>query len=219
MAYLATTNAYTSGWIASILLTPLVLLAFTGLIRRVAWNIAPVLIFLTFWPLGIVYIIQKISNPKSELRNNLLYWIIPFSWAFLTEWFLVVFGILIILLAPINGWRIKKFCCGAGSRARSERLCDLVFSHYCECRTISSSLGEVWRLVSTDSPHYWWGLPRYWPANAGCPPIQPNLHTDIAVSRAHTTSLPCSSTLPRTWFMMWMNKLIVPCINMFDKEK
>ncbi len=103
MAYLATTNAYTSGWIASILLTPLVLLAFTGLIRRVAWNIAPVLIFLTFWPLGIVYIIQKISNPKSELRNNLLYWIIPFSWAFLTEWFLVVFGILIILLAPING--------------------------------------------------------------------------------------------------------------------
>ena len=55
----------------------------------------------------------------------------------------------------------------------------------------------AWRLVSTDSPPKGIASVLSQTKYLGCPPIQPSLLHRITAMRAHTTSLPCSRTLPR----------------------
>lgn len=99
MILLAISSAVTPNWVASILLLPFVVLAFTGMVRKVIWSIPlSIILLLSFWPLAIVYLIQKNNQQNQNIKNSLLFSFFPWIWSLFAEWGIIVFGSLIILL-------------------------------------------------------------------------------------------------------------------------
>ncbi|PIP32659.1 hypothetical protein COV53_02320 [Candidatus Gottesmanbacteria bacterium CG11_big_fil_rev_8_21_14_0_20_37_11] len=99
MVVFAITNTITPNWVAAILFIPLIILPFTSLIRKIIWTIPRFIILLiSFWPLSIVYLIQKRNRQNKSIHQSFLYSFFPWFWSLVIEWGIIIFGSIIILL-------------------------------------------------------------------------------------------------------------------------
>lgn len=84
-------------WLAAIIFIPMtismVLLPFTGWVRKIIYAIpTTILLLLVFWPLTVYYVIKKMSNPGVEVwKQGIVAWV-PWILEVIADWMLVGVG-------------------------------------------------------------------------------------------------------------------------------
>lgn len=84
-----------------------VLLPFTGILRKILYAIPlPIILLVTFWPLFILWIIEKIRNPQADLKKHSIFsmwlWVLDAILSVAVGWLLVGIGTLMLTMTVVT---------------------------------------------------------------------------------------------------------------------
>lgn len=81
----------------------LILLPFTGLIRKLIYAIPlPIILLFVFWPLVIYWIYEKFQNPQADLRKLWIFSILLWVFDLFFGWMLIAISALVLFLSIVG---------------------------------------------------------------------------------------------------------------------